>query len=305
MPIVIDKDLPAFGILMSERIFVMDRQRAGSQEIRPIEIAILNLMPTKETTETQFMRLLSNSPLQVNITLIKTSTYNATHTDKSHLDKFYKTFGEIKNRKFDGMIITGAPLDYVKFEDVTYWKELCAIMEWGKTHVHCTLHLCWAAYAGLYYFYGLNRYDLPEKLSGVYAHRVLKKTSPLFRGFDDVFYAPQSRAMGIDADTIASVPELELMAVSDEAGVAIVKTTDSRHLFVTCHPEYDADTLSREYYRDLEKGLDPMIPVNYFPDDDPSRAPVVNWRSTGQLLYSNWLNYYVYQTTPYDIRSIE
>ncbi len=178
-------------------------------------------------------------------------------------------------------------------------------MEWGKTHVHCTLHLCWGAYAGLYYFYGLERTDYPEKLSGVYAHRVLKKTSPLFRGFDDIFYAPQSRAMGIEASKIATVPELELMAISDEAGVTIVKTTDSRHFFVSCHPEYDTDTLAKEYYRDLEKGMNPKIPVNYFPNDDPSQAPIVNWRSTGQLLYSNWLNYYVYQTTPYDVKEIE
>ena len=291
MPIKIKDSLPARAVLEGENIFVMTQYRAIHQDIRPLNVLILNLMPTKIVTETQLLRKLSNSPLQVTVEFLQTASYIPQHTDTSHLESFYTTFDQVKDRKFDGMIITGAPLDYVKFEDVTYWKELCAIMEWGKTHVHCTLHLCWAAYAGLYYFYGL--------------HRVLKKTSPLFRGFDDVFYAPQSRAMGIDADTIASVPELELMAVSDEAGVAIVKTTDSRHLFVTCHPEYDADTLSREYYRDLEKGLDPMIPVNYFPDDDPSRAPVVNWRSTGQLLYSNWLNYYVYQTTPYDIRSIE
>lgn len=202
------------------------------------------------------------------------------------------------------MIITGAPLDYIKFEDVTYWKELCTIMEWGKTHVHCTLHLCWGAYAGLYYLYGLDRYDMDTKLSGVYSHKIIKKNSPLFRGFDDIFYAPQSRAMGITAEKIASVPELELMAVSDEAGVTIVKTTDSRHFFITCHPEYDSDTLALEYFRDLNKGMNPSIPVNYFPDDDPENPPIVNWRSTGQLLYSNWLNFYVYQTTPYDLRNI-
>ena len=211
----------------------------------------------------------------------------------------------MKDRKYDGMIITGAPLDYVRFEDVTYWDELCTIMAWGKKHVHCTLHLCWGAFAGLYYLYGLDRYDLDTKLSGVYAHKIIKKNSPLFRGFDDIFYAPQSRAMGITAEKIASVPDLELMAVSDEAGVAIVKTTDSRHFFVTCHPEYDADTLAQEYFRDLNKGMNPSIPANYFPDDNPENPPIVNWRSTGQLLYSNWLNYYVYQTTPYDIRTIE
>jgi homoserine O-succinyltransferase len=202
------------------------------------------------------------------------------------------------------MIITGAPLDYVKFEEVTYWKEICEIMEWGKTHVHCTLHLCWGAFAALYYFYGMERYDLGEKLSGVYSHRIIKKNSPLFRGFDDIFYAPHSRAMGIKEEQIQAVPELEIMAVSDEAGMTIAKTTDSRHFFITCHPEYDADTLSQEYFRDLNKGMNPHIPVNYFPDDDPTKEPVVTWRSTGQLLYSNWLNYYVYQTTPYDIRNI-
>ena len=258
MPIKVADSLPATTILENENIFVMTEYRAMHQDIRPLNVLILNLMPTKI----------------------------------------------VKDRKYDGMIITGAPLDYVKFEDVTYWKELCTIMEWGKTHVHCTLHLCWGAFAGLYYLYGLERTDLKTKLSGVYSHKIIKRNSPLFRGFDDIFYAPQSRAMGIDADKIASVPELELMAVSDEAGVAIAKTTDSRHFFVTCHPEYDADTLAQEYFRDLGKGMNPTIPANYFPDNNPENPPVVNWRSTGQLLYSNWLNYYVYQTTPYDVREI-
>ena len=239
------------------------------------------------------------------VEFLQTASYTPQHTDSNHMESFYTTFDQIKDRNFDGMIITGAPLDYVRFEKVDYWDEICTIMEWGKKHVHCTLHLCWGAYAALYYFYGLDRDDLPEKLSGVYAHKIVKKTSPLFRGFDDIFYAPQSRAMGIEASQIASVPDLELMAVSDEAGVAIVKTTDSRHFFVTCHPEYDADTLAQEYFRDLNKGMNPSIPANYFPDDNPENPPIVNWRSTGQLLYSNWLNYYVYQTTPYDIRTIE
>lgn len=305
MPIKIKDSLPAKKILEGENIFVMTDFRAIHQDIRPLNVLILNLMPTKVITETQLLRKLSNSPLQVSVEFLQTASYTPQHTDSNHLESFYTTFDQVKDRKFDGMIITGAPLDYVKFEDVTYWKELCTIMEWGKTHVHCTLHLCWGAYAGLYYFYGLERTDYPEKLSGVYAHKVLKKTSPLFRGFDDIFYAPQSRAMGIEASKIATVPELELMAISDEAGVTIVKTTDSRHFFVSCHPEYDTDTLAKEYYRDLEKGMNPKIPVNYFPNDDPSQAPIVNWRSTGQLLYSNWLNYYVYQTTPYDVKEIE
>lgn len=305
MPIKVADSLPATSILEGENIFVMTQFRAMHQDIRPLDVLILNLMPTKIVTETQLLRKLSNTPLQVNVEFLQTASYKPQHVDSNHLESFYTTFDKVKDRKFDGMIITGAPLDYVKFEDVAYWDEICHIMEWGKTHVHCTFHLCWGAFAALYYFYGLERYDMEEKLSGVYAHRILKKQSPLFRGFDDIFYAPQSRAMGISEDKIASVPELELMAVSDEAGVTIVKTTDSRHFFVTCHTEYDADTLSLEYFRDLERGMNPKVPVNYFPDDDPSKPPIVTWRSAGQLLFSNWLNYYVYQTTPYDVRSIQ
>ena len=305
MPIKVADSLPATSILEGENIFVMTQFRAMHQDIRPLDVLILNLMPTKIVTETQLLRKLSNTPLQVNVEFLQTASYKPQHVDSNHLESFYTTFDKVKDRKFDGMIITGAPLDYVRFEDVAYWDEICHIMEWGKTHVHCTFHLCWGAFAALYYFYGLERYDMEEKLSGVYAHRILKKQSPLFRGFDDIFYAPQSRAMGIAEDKIASVPELELMAVSDEAGVTIVKTTDSRHFFVTCHTEYDADTLSLEYFRDLERGMNPKVPVNYFPDDDPSKPPIVTWRSAGQLLFSNWLNYYVYQTTPYDVRSIQ
>lgn len=305
MPIKVADSLPATSILEGENIFVMTQFRAMHQDIRPLDVLILNLMPTKIVTETQLLRKLSNTPLQVNVEFLQTASYKPQHVDSNHLESFYTTFDKVKDRKFDGMIITGAPLDYVKFEDVAYWDEICHIMEWGKTHVHCTFHLCWGAFAALYYFYGLERYDMEEKLSGVYAHRILKKQSPLFRGFDDIFYAPQSRAMGISEDKIASVSELELMAVSDEAGVTIVKTTDSRHFFVTCHTEYDADTLSLEYFRDLERGMNPKVPVNYFPDNDPSKPPIVTWRSAGQLLFSNWLNYYVYQTTPYDVRSIQ
>ena len=304
MPIKIQNALPAREILENENIFVMDEFRAMHQDIRPLNVLIMNLMPNKEVTETQLLRKLSNSPLQVNIELLQTQTYTPTHVDASHLESFYTTFDKVKDRKFDGMIITGAPLDYVKFEDVAYWEEMCKIFDWCETHVHSTFYLCWACYAALYYYYGLERYDREEKLSGVYKHIVCKPTSPLFRGFDDVFWAPHSRAMGIAKEKIESVPELELMAYSDEAGVAITKTTDSRKFFVGLHAEYDRNTLSDEYFRDLNKGMNPKIPVNYFPDDDPTKTPIVNWRSTGQLLYTNWLNYYVYQATPYDLNSI-
>lgn len=304
MPIKIKDSLPAQQILENENIFVMTEFRAMHQDIRPLKVLILNLMPNKEVTETQLLRKLSNSPLQVDVELLQTASYTPTHVDSSHLESFYTTFDQVKNRKFDGMIITGAPLDYVKFEDVAYWDEICKIMKWSEKHVHCTFYLCWACFAGLYYHYGLERFDREEKLSGVYAHKVLKPTSPLFRGFDDVFYAPHSRAMGIDREKILSVPELELMAESDDAGVTIVKTRDSRKFFVSCHFEYDRNTLSDEYFRDLGKGMNPKIPANYFPDDDPDKTPVVNWRSAGQLLYTNWLNFYVYQATPYDVEAI-
>lgn len=303
MPIKIPNLLPATEILENENIFVMTEHRAMHQDIRPLNVLILNLMPMKIVTETQLLRKLSNTPLQIKVELLKTASYIPQHTDSSHLNTFYTTFDEIQNRNFDGMIITGAPLDYVKFEDVDYWNEVCRIMEWCKTHVHSTMHLCWGAFAALYYYYGIPKCDLDEKLSGVYEHRVIKKNSPLFRGFDDIFYAPQSRATSIKADDIRAVPDLELMAVSDEAGVTIVKTKDSKHIFMTCHPEYDSDTLAREYYRDREKGLNPKIPSNYFPDDDPHKKPVVRWRSTGQLIFSNWLNYYVYQSTPYNLNN--
>ncbi len=304
MPIKIPNSLPATEILEQENIFVMTETRAIQQDIRPLNVLILNLMPTKIVTETQLLRKLSNTPIQIKVEFLKTASYIPQHTDPTHLDTFYTTFDEIKNRKFDGMIITGAPLDYIRLEEVAYWEEICEIMDWCKTHVHCTMHLCWAAYAGLYHYYGIDKYDLPEKLSGVYEHTVVRKNSPLFRGFDDIFYAPQSRATSVREEDIRAVKDLELMAVSEKAGVTIVKTTDNRHFFMTCHPEYDADTLAKEYYRDLEKGMNPQIPYNYFPDDDPKQKPVVCWRSTGQLIFSNWLNYYVYQSTPYDIDKV-
>ena len=304
MPIKIPNSLPATEILENENIFVMTERRAMHQDIRPLSVLILNLMPTKIVTETQLLRKLSNTPLQIEVEFLKTASYIPQHTDPTHLDTFYTTFDEVKERKYDGMIITGAPLDYIKFEDVGYWNEVCRIMDWCKTHVHSTMHLCWGAFAGLYYYYGINKCDLKEKLSGVFEHTVVKKKSPLFRGFDDVFFAPQSRATCIREEDILAVPELELMAVSDMAGVTIVKTTDSRHFFMTCHPEYDADTLAKEYFRDKEKGLNPKVPYHYFPDDDPAKKPVVRWRSVGQLIFSNWLNYYVYQSTPYNITDV-
>ena len=305
MPIKIKDSLPAQKILEGENIFVMTEYRAMHQDIRPLSVLILNLMPTKIVTETQLLRKLSNTPLQVEVEFLQTASYQPKHVAANHLDTFYTVFDEIKDRKFDGMIITGAPLDYTAFEDVSYWDEVCKIMEWSKTHVHCTLHMCWGVYAGLHYHYGINKIDLPEKLSGIYKHYVLKKNSPLFRGFDDGLRAPQSLAMTVAREDIEKIPELELLAYSDEAGVTMLKTRDSRQFFMTCHPEYDSDTLAKEYYRDLDKGMNPKIPVNYFPDDDPDRKPVVNWRSTGQLFFSNWLNYYVYQSTPYDLRKLD
>jgi len=304
MPIKIQNSLPAQAILENENIFVMTELRAMHQDIRPLNVLILNLMPNKEVTETQLLRKLSNTPLQVNVELLQTATYTPTHVDANHLESFYTTFDQVKNRKFDGMIVTGAPLDYVKFEDVKYWPEMCKIMDWAETHVHCTFYLCWACFAGLYYHFGIERYDREEKLSGVYRHKVCKPKSPLFRGFDDEFFAPHSRAMGVEKEKILAVPELELMAEAEEAGVAIVKTVDSRKFFVACHAEYDKDTLALEYYRDLEKGMNPIVPKNYFPDDNPEKEPIVRWRSAGQLLYTNWLNFYVYQSTPYDIENI-
>ncbi len=305
MPIKVMSDLPAQKILEEENIFVMDENRAMHQDIRPLKMLILNLMPNKEVTETQLLRKLSNSPLQVDVELLQTASYTPTHVDTHHLDSFYITFDKIKDRKFDGMIITGAPLERVKFEDVAYWDELCMIMDWAKKHVHCTYFLCWGALAGLYHHFGIKFEYYENKLSGIFPHRMIRPKAPLFRGFDDIFYVPHSREAYIKKEDIDAVPELELMAYSDEAGVTIVKTEDSHMFFVLCHAEYDSTTLKDEYYRDLNKGLDPKLPEHYFPDDDPEKPPVVNWRSAGQLLYTNWLNYYVYQSTPYDLNKIQ
>ena len=304
MPIKIPDSLPARATLESENIFVMTEYRAIHQDMRPLNLLILNLMPTKIVTETQLLRKLSNSPLQVQVELLQMVSHTSLNTDADHLSSFYTTFDQIKDRKFDGMIITGAPVENYDFADVDYWPELCRIMDWTTTHVHSTLHVCWGAQAGLFYHYGIPKYSLNKKLFGVFPHTALKKQSPLFRGFDDVFYVPHSRHTENHEEDIRKIPELELLAMSEEAGVFAVKSEDNRRFFITGHPEYDPDTLSREYFRDLDKGLPIEVPRNYFPNDDPSQAPVVRWRSAGQLLYTNWLNYYVYQTTPYDITQI-
>lgn len=302
MPIVIDKDIPAFKILTGERIFVMDTDRAFSQEIRPIEIAILNLMPTKETTETQFMRLLSNSPLQVNITLVRTATYNPTHTEQEHLKRFYKSFTEIKTRKFDGMIITGAPVENMPFEQVAYWRELEEILDWTATNVTSTLFICWGAQAALHYFYGIKKHPLKEKCFGIFAHqRVFDgEQEPLMRGISDEFHMPHSRHTIIYAEDIKNVPDLKILAFSRRAGASIIKSRDNKRVFVTGHMEYDRDTLKKEYERDKAKGLDIKPPVNYFADKEMTKVKM-NWSSTSNLFYINWLNYYVYQVTPYKL----
>ena len=304
MPLIIPKTLPAYDALYEENVFVMHRERALSQHIRPLEILILNLMPTKIATETQIARLLANTPIQVHMTLLQTASHAATHVSAAHLEAFYKTFDEVKNNRYDGMIITGAPVEKMKFEDVDYWPELCHIFEWAKTNVFSTLYLCWGAQAGIYYHFGVEKHLLPEKMTGVFEHHILKPSSPLGRGFDDVVYAPHSRYTEVRAEDIAAKQDLELIAVSDEAGVFIVKSTNSRHFFVFGHPEYDTNTLANEYQRDVNKGINPALPKHYFPNDDPTQRPVSNWRAAAQLLYTNWLNYYVYQATPYDIKQV-
>ena len=305
MPIKIADKLPATKQLAKENIFVMTEKRAARQDIRPLKIAIVNLMPEKIKTETQLLRLLSNSPLQVEVDLIQMASHVSKNTSDDHLAAFYKTFDDIKTQKYDGLIITGAPVENMDFESVDYWKELTEIMDWSVTHVTSTLHICWAAQAGLYYHYGVPKYPLPEKCSGVFRHRVRRKTAKLVRGFDNIFYAPHSRHTEVREEDIKKVPELEILADSDEAGVYIVTTKKGRRIFVMGHSEYDADTLKNEYFRDLEKGLDPKIPVNYFTKNDPSLKPVVRWRSHAHLLFANWLNYFVYQITHYNIDYIK
>ena len=304
MPIQIPNDLPAAGVLQEENIFVMTQTRAVSQDIRPLEIVLLNLMPTKVATETQFSRLLGNTPLQVRLELMHTTSHQAKNVSQDHLFTFYKSFDELKDRKFDGMVITGAPVEHMAFEDVDYWDELCRIMEWSKTNVHSTLHICWGAQAGLYYHYGVQKHSLPEKLFGVYPHRADYKRSILMRGFDDLFWVPHSRHTTVHREDIEAVPGLKILASSEEAGVYAVASKEGRQIFVTGHSEYDPLTLKGEYLRDKNLGLPIQVPANYFPNDDETKDPIVRWRGHANLLFSNWLNYFVYQTTPYDILSI-
>ncbi|MDD6355981.1 MAG: homoserine O-succinyltransferase [Oscillospiraceae bacterium] len=304
MPIRIDNELPAKQSLEMENIFVMSNLRADTQDIRPLRIIILNLMPTKLETETQLLRLLSNSPLQLDIEFLQVKTHVAKNVSKSHMDRFYKTFDEVKNLKFDGMIITGAPVEQMPFEEVDYWDELCTIMKWSKTNVYSTYHICWGAQAGLYYHYGIPKYTLNQKVFGIFPHTSLDVTHPLMRGLDDIFYVPQSRHTEIRMEDIAKVKDLQIISYSEMSGVHIVSDMDCRNFFVTGHSEYDRDTLAKEYFRDKEKGLDIDMPYNYFPNDDINLVPKVTWKSTANILINNWLNYFVYQKTPYDLNTL-
>ena len=304
MPIRIPNDLPATAALQQENIFVMTQNRASTQDIRPLEIVLLNLMPTKIVTETQLSRLLGNTPLQVNLELMHTSTHKAKNVSEEHMLSFYKSFDELKHRKFDGMVITGAPVEKMEFEQVDYWEELCAIMEWSKTHVHSTFHICWGAQAGLYYHYGIGKRPLPEKMFGVYPHKADYKRAILLRGFDDVFWVPHSRHTTVARADVEAVPEIKILASSEEAGVYAMMTDQGKQIFVTGHSEYDPETLETEYLRDKNLGLPISVPKNYYPNDDDTKEPMVRWRGHANLLFSNWLNYFVYQTTPYDIMDI-
>lgn len=304
LPIKIPDSLPARTVLEGENIFVMTEFRALHQDIRPLNLLILNLMPTKIVTETQLLRKLSNTPLQIRVELLRTASHQSQNTSEEHLSSFYTTFEAVKHKKYDGLIITGAPVENLDFQQVEYWEELCRIMEWSRHNVHSTLHICWGAQAGLYYHYGIKKHALDQKVFGVFEHQVLDPSSPLFRGFDDRFFAPHSRYTQISQEDVAAHPQLELLSTSREAGVYAVKSRDGRQFFVFGHPEYDPDTLAKEYWRDKNKGLPIAVPAHYFPGDDPMAEPVVRWRSAGQLLYTNWLNYYVYQTTPYDTKEI-
>ena len=301
MPIKIQSDLPAKAELEEENIFVMDENRAISQNIRPLEIIVLNLMPIKQDTELQLLRGLSNTPLQIDVTFLQMSSHVSKNTSASHIKKFYQTFEEIKNNNYDGMIITGAPVEKLEFEEVNYWDELITVMEWSKKHVTSTIHICWGAQAGLYYHYGIKKELLLKKLSGVYKHRVMNRKEPLVRGFDDVFMAPHSRYTQASRQQILDNPRLKVLADSDEAGIYIVLGDGGKEIFVMGHPEYDRLTLDQEYKRDIDKGIEPDLPVNYYPDDDCNRKPLLSWRSHANNLYTNWLNYYVYQITPYDL----
>ena len=304
MPIKIPNALPAYEVLTNENIFVMTEQRAMTQDIRPLKILLLNLMPKKIETETQLSRLLGNTPLQVELDLIAMKSHVSKNTPQEHMLAFYQHFDDIKDQKFDGMVITGAPVEKKEFEEVDYWPELCEIMDWSTEHVHSTLHICWGAQAGLYHHYGVPKYLLPKKLSGVYEHRAEENNSTLLRGFDDVFHAPHSRYTTVKRKDIEKVPELKILSYSEEAGVHIVTAKEGKQIFITGHSEYDGDTLKSEYLRDLSVGINPEVPEHYFPNDDPTKEPIVNWRSHANLLFSNWLNYFVYQSTPYDLTAI-
>ena len=306
MPIKVLDNLPAIETLNNENIFVITEKRAMTQDIRPLKILILNLMPTKIVTETQLLRVLGNTPLQIDVQFMHMKTHESKNTSKSHLETFYGTFDDYQHQKFDGMVITGAPVETLEFEEVDYWEELCAVMEWSKSHVTSTFHICWGAQAALYYHYGIKKYPLAHKMFGVFPHQVVpeKRHKILLRGFDDIFYAPHSRHTEFREEDLQKVPELEILAQSDTAGVYIVTAKSERQFFISGHPEYDQLTLAKEYFRDVEKGLDIAVPQNYFPDDNPNRTPYVKWRSHANLLYSNWLNYFVYQTTPYNIDEI-
>lgn len=305
MPVRVPVSLPAVETLRSENIFVIDEQRASSQDIRPLRIAILNLMPLKIMTETDLLRLISNTPLQVELDFIDTDSHVSKNTPREHIETFYKKFDDIKHNNYDGLIITGAPVEKVDFEEVDYWEELTEIFTWAKTHVTSTLYICWAALAGLYFHYGIPKYVLDKKISGVFKHRIDDERNPIFRGFDDVFYVPHSRYSEVRREDIEKVPELKIIAESDESGIYMVMARGGREFFITGHSEYSPGTLDFEYHRDLEKGINPAIPANYYLDDDPSQQPIVRWRSHANLLFSNWLNYFVYQATPYDIREIK
>lgn len=301
MPVNIPDTLPASEILKNENVFVMNESRALAQDIRPLKIAILNLMPIKIKTETHLLRMLSNSPIQVEVTLVNTESHTSSHTPLEHLKEFYKNFSEIKHLKFDGLIITGAPIEHLPFEEVNYWSELQEILDWADTHVTSLFSICWGAQAALYHYYGIQKYEIGKKLFGVFEHSVVNAKVPLMQGYDDVYYAPHSRFTETKAEDIEKVPELELISVSEEAGVYIVMSRDGKRIFVTGHSEYDFNTLNEEYQRDVEKGMNIEPPKNYFPNNDPSQRPVNRWKGHGNLLFSNWLNYYVYQTTPFEM----
>ena len=301
MPIIIPNELPAFDTLQEENIFAMSKARASTQDIRPLKILIVNLMPTKIKTETQLARVLANSPLQVELTFLAMDSHESKNTDKSHLETFYKTFDEIKNQRFDGMILTGAPIETLPFEEVDYWEELCQIMEFSKTNVYSSMHICWGAQAALYYHYGIKKYLTEKKVFGVFEHRVTRPHNPLVRGFDEVFYAPHSRHTTIRKNEVLAEPALRILAESDQAGVHIIATENGRQIFILGHQEYDKETLATEYFRDVNKGLDINIPYNYFRDDDPEKEILFRWKGHASLLFSNWLNYYVYQETPFDL----